>query len=635
MSSDTAPRSFTAGVPEYYEEPGPWRRRIVFAVLVIGVLLALDAIWVVLKVRGQMESAQGALKRGADALLEGEVEEAGLSFDQATEATGGANGLLNHPAAAVAGIIPFISDDVRAVHRLIDAGAVAADAGTTLTGAAERVGWQGGSLSGLSQGDQSLAATLGAAGNDIRTASGKLQGAADILTETPLVGLTGPVRTAVVAGRDEVVARAGLLSSANDLAQVVPALFQDGRRYLLVVQNPNQPRGTGGYMGYMGFLHSDDGSLQLDDFFRTPAALARRPVEAPADYTERYEAFGALRDLRQANLSPDLPTSADVVLQMADQLGWGRFDGVMMVDPVWMKYMLETTGPVETPGWPDSITADNVVDVLGHDVFLLDQGSASDRAQDLIGTAVWEAVQVRNVSGAAMAEALARASTERHLQVYSTHPEEEATLARLGVSGQAAFGRNPLSVVWAATSDNKVGYFVERSLAVDVALDEDGAATVTTTVRMRNGAPDEPAGRLLGEGDDVPVGTWGSLVSVYMPERIEGRPTFDARGTETGTVEEFGHPVGYAHTLTPAGGSSTWSVTYVAPDAVTSSTGGSEYRLDFLPQASLSSIPISIRVHLPDGMTVTSTSPGMQTNGQIATFKDSVATTQSIWVRFT
>jgi len=166
-------------------------------------------------------------------------------------------------------------------------------------------------------------------------------------------------------------------------------------------------------------------------------------------------------------------------------------------------------------------------------------------------------------------------------------------------------------------------------------LDEDGAATVTTSVRVRNGAPDDPAGRLLGEGDDVPVGSWGSLVSLYMPERVSGRPTMQGPGAESGTGEEFGRPVAFAQTTTPAGGSSTWSVTYVAPGAVTSAPGGSEYRLDFLPQANLSATAISIRIHLPDGTSVTSTSPGMQTNGQIATYEDSPTTPQSIWVRFT
>ena len=634
MSSRTESEPRIVDLTELYDEPSPWPRRIVWALVVIGILLALDTVWTVLSVRGQMERAEGALGRGADGLLEGNVDEAGTSFQDAAAAAGDTRSFLHHPAALLASVTPFISDDVRAVHHLVDAASLAADAGTTLTGAARRVGWQGGSLSGLSAGDTSLASTLSAAGGEIRSAAGQLESASTILTDTPTVGLTGPVRKAVLAGRDQVVKRADLLSSARDLANVVPSLFQDGRRYLLVVQNPNQPRGTGGYMGYMGFLHSVNGDLTLDRFFRTPTELAKVPVKAPEDYSKRYERYGALVDMRQSNLSPDLPTSANVTLELARDLGWGEFDGIFMVDPIWMKYMLEATGPVDTPGWPQAITADNVVQVLGRDVFTLDQNSASDRAQDLIGTAVWNAVQTRNVPGTAMGEALARAAAERHLQVYSIHPDEEATLGRLNVTGRAALGKNPLSVVYEARSDNKVGYFIDRKMDVDVTLDDRGNATVTTTVRMKNGAPDGPPSRLLGEGTDVPVGTWSSLISAYMPERVSGHPTFLPRGGNSGTMQEFGHQVGFGEVTIPSKGTAEWSVTYEAPDAVTYVEGASEYRLTFLPQPSLSPIPITVRIHLPDDHSVTSTSTGMQTNGTTATYEDSPTTPEEIWVRF-
>ena len=636
MPNRTDSRPHTIEIPGILDEPRSRRRRVVLAVLVVLALLFLDMIWVVVQVRGEMASVEADLRRGADALMTGDVDEAEASFIAAGHATAGADGLLGHPAPLIAGLLPWIRDDRQAVQHLIDSATLAADAGTTLTGAARRVGWQGGTLAGLSEGTGSLAGTLAAAGTEIRSASIQLRTAASILTDQTTNGLIGPVRKALIAGRTEVVERAGVLQAASDLAEVVPSLFQDGRRYLLVVQNPNEPRGTGGYMGYMGFLESREGNLDLRRFFRTPGDIVRRPVDAPADYTKRYEQYGALEDLRLANLSPDLPTAAGVTLQLAEQHGWGTFDGVIMVDPVWMRYMLEATGPVETPGWPDAITAENVVRVLARDVFLLNNGTASDRAQDQIGTAVWEAVQTRDVSGTAMAEALARASAERHLQVYSVHPEEEATLARLNVTGEAALGRNPLAVVWAAMASNKVGYFTDRSIDVDVTLDEDGTATVTTALRIENHAPDGPPGRLLGDGTDVPVGTWDSLVSLYMPEDIDGAPTIESSGGGLrGVGTEFGHAVSFGKVSAAPGSRETWSVTYVAPNAVVSSEGGSEYRLDFLPQASLVPVPVSVQIHLAPGTSVTGTAPGMRTDGQTATFAGQPSTAQGIWVRFT
>jgi hypothetical protein len=287
-----------------------------------------------------------------------------------------------------------------------------------------------------------------------------------------------------------------------------------------------------------------------------------------------------------------------------------------------------------------------VLQVLGHDVFLLDDGAApvegnvatspSNAAQAAIGTALWDAIQTRDGTGTAIASALARATAERHLQLYSVHPEEQAALSRLGATGEANLGKNPLYVVWEGLSANKAAWFAERSVDVEVDLAGDGAATVTTTLHLTNHAPaDGPAGDFLGYGTDFPIGTWASEVSVYQPEQITGIPSYDSSGpTVTGQEQEFGHPVSLGFVWAPAGRSYTWSVTYEAPDAVTAVGDLSEYRMDFLPQPTLAPIPLSLRIHLPDGTTVSSTSTGTQVDGATATFEGQPTTAQSIWVRF-
>ncbi len=606
-------------------------------------LLLLDAAWIAINVKSDLQTARSALTTGGDALIGGSVDAAEPAFRQAAETTSHADGLLRHPAALLARYLPFVGDDVRAVQGLTEAASTAAGVGTELTAAARSVGWAGGSLTGLSSGSSSLANTLSKAGGQIRSAADRLRTAATVLSTTSTGGLIGPIREAVIEASSEIGGRAALLDSAKNLAEVVPSLFQDGRRYLLVVQNPDEPRGTGGFMGYFGFLRSVDGSLQLERFFPAEGELADRPVDAPADYRARYARFDALIDIRQSNFTPDLPTAANVTLQLARRLGWGEFDGIMLVDPVWMQYMLEAIGPVETPAWDVPIDVDNVLSVLCHDVFLLDERapavhaeeSRSNIAQGRIGTAIWNAIQTRDVAGTALATALARASAERHLQVYSSDPQEEQLLSNLGVGGETVLGRNPLFVSWIGLSANKAAYFAQRSVDVDVDVAQDGTATVTTTLHLHNTAPDDPPGGLLGDGSDFPVGTWASEVSVYMPERIEGIPTYEASGpTVTGQEEEFGRPVSLGFVWAPAGRSYTWSVTYVAPEAVTTVADESEYRLDFLPQPMLSPLPLRIHVQLPPGATATSGSAGVQIDGGSASFEGQPATAQSIWVRF-
>jgi hypothetical protein len=298
-----------------------------------------------------------------------------------------------------------------------------------------------------------------------------------------------------------------------------------------------------------------------------------------------------------------------------------------------MRDVLGALGPVRTPAWPEPITADNVLPVLAEEVSVDEE---SNRIQGGIATAVWTAFQHRDVSATGFATALAKSVKERHLQVYSTHPSEQATLRRLGATGQMTLGKNPLAVVWQGIGANKLAWFVDRRIDVDVELNERGTATVTTKLRMRNAAPEGPASDLLGDGGDFPVGTFAAYVSVYMPETIQGYPYFEASGpTVTGLEREFGRPValGFMQARS-SGGTFSWSVRYLAPGAVTREGGADEYRLDFLPQPTFDPMPVSVTIRLPQGAEAVAAAPGVEVDGTTATFRDALTTESSIWVRY-
>ncbi len=48
----------------------------------------------------------------------------------------------------------------------------------------------------------------------------------------------------------------------TDVAELVPSLLAKGQRYLLIIQNPGEVRGTGGFMGFFGTLESDGTGLR-------------------------------------------------------------------------------------------------------------------------------------------------------------------------------------------------------------------------------------------------------------------------------------------------------------------------------------------------------------------------------------
>ncbi len=600
-------------------------------------LLLADAAFVAISAKRNLTAARDELQRGADSLLAGQVPDATAAFDGAREAADAASSLTAHPGAVVAGWLPAIGDDVQAVGALADAAVLTADAGQTLAGAARRVGWSGTGVPGVSSAGSIPSAQLLQAAPELQRAGDSLGDASTVLNDVSIDGLTGPVRDAVVQARGELAGRSELVGSAADVAELMPGLLTEGRRYLLVIQNPGEPRGTGGFMGYYGTLESDGSQLQLTEL--KPAGEEQvPPVDASPDYVARWARFDGLIDLRQANFTPDVPTAAGVITQMTDALGWGRNDGIFFVDPIWMSYMLEATGPVTATGWDGEITADNVVDVLGRQIPSMPDTDATDALQGQIGQAVWDAIQTRDMSPTALGTAISRSVQERHLQIWSRHPAEESLLDRLGAAGRADLGRNPLYVVWSGLGASKMAFFADRTVSTEVTLADDASASVTTTLTLYNTA--NPAdlfpSALYGGGDDFPVGTFAAHVSVYQPEGVTGVPFYQASGpTATAQEHEFGHPVSAGFISAGAGKTMTWSVTYQVPDAATTASDGStEYRLDYLPQPGFAPIPIDVTIHLPDGSTVDSSSPGVSVDGTRATFKDAPATPQSIWVRY-
>lgn len=575
-----------------------------------------------------------------DAVLAGDLANADADLVAAEAQANTAAGFRSHPSIWLASHLPWLGDNVTAVEALSQSITTSARAGRGVVARARQIGWSGSGLPGLS-GRPIAQDKLKRLAPALEQAAGSLTAAAQGLEQVQGGHLLGPVRSAVESAHTSLVSDAQLLGKATSFAALLPRLLADGKRYLLIVQNPDEPRGTGGFMGYYGFIDVAGGRLNLTKFFPADDKLVP-PVKAPtSDYKQRWARFYALQDLRQSNFEPDLPTTSKVILEMATARGWGSFNGVFMVDPVWMQYMLAASGPINTPAWPDPITSSNVVSVISHDVFFVPDTNGngnedeSNSAQGNIGQGLWSALQSRPMSPATFASGIAASAAQRHLQLYLTDPKSEALVQTLGAGGNTALGKNPIYVTWAGLAADKVGYDQVRTVAVDAALDTSGTAKVTTTVTDKNNAAAGTITEYYGGGQDFPPGTFVAELSVYLPSKIVGTPFFRSSGpTATGLEQDMGRPVAIGSLQAAPGKDATWSTTYEAPGAVTTVGDLHRYQLDFLPQPALSAIPLTVTMQLPSGAQVVSTSPGVRVGGTTLTWTGSPVTAESFWVTY-
>jgi len=472
----------------------------------------------------------------------------------------------------------------------------------------------------------------------LRAAAAAISRAQSYLGDAQDEALWYPVSQALAEARSEVGSRAELIRRIADLSELLPGFLggSEPRRYFLAFQNLSAPRGSGGFLGVYGILAAEDGDIELERMSTIrELERARKDVEAPIGFLQRYSRFGAARVAFAANYSPHFPTTGPVLLDLYQASEGQDLDGVIAVDPVWAAYALEASGPISTDAWPEKITAQNASRILHKDVFLLDREDG-DATQIAVGQALIEGLLGRPLDPRTLVEGIARAARERHLQVYADRDGEQALLGTLGVAGSFEPGPNPTAVVWQDATNNKAGYFAHKEVHHRVELRPDGSAAVSTRITLHNRAPGGPPSVLLGYGKSGdPPGTYAAYVNVYLPRGATEIRSKVSDFPGLGSVEqEFGRPVVFELLLAPSGESIHLDVQYVVPGAVEDVGDAFVYRADVVPQPALRPESVTVDIVLPSGTGVEEAAPGMAEDGQTIRFEGQPSAPRQLWVRY-
>jgi hypothetical protein len=601
------------------------------------VLLALGTVPVVLAVpdvTDTMERGRMAAERGLDAARTGDAATAELQFRRAAGYFAEARDRLGALRYEPARLVPGVASNLRAARALADVGRDLAENGAAVTAAVV---------------PEALAVVDGRVPlEEVRRVTPELQRAVrtldqalvrlDAVVDEPY--LLGPVRDAVDQVRPELARGAREARNTAAAARLAPAIFGGDatRRYLLVVQNPAENRGTGGLIGSYGILTVADGEVTVDRLERTGvwnAALEARArsggveYDAPGDYRKRYGMFQPATQLQAVNLSPDFPTVGRVLASLAPQAGVGDVDGALAVDPEGLAALLRLTGPVTVPGWPEEITADNVVDVTLRYAYVR-FASTPERA-DFLGDVADEVVvaATRGALGepAQVAQVLGAAARQGHLALWFADPGEQRLAAAVGASGGLARGgRDVVHVTTANVGGNKLDYYLERDLDYRVELRPDGegrgaTATATLAVRLESTAPTEGLPQIVagpfegGAPGEFVAGENVSYVSVYSP-LVATRVALDGDPVPTIAGEELGLEAFSTVVRIPAGEGRTLAADLEGRLRL---TGRGDYVLALGSQPMVQAGRARISVSVPDGYRITGATRLQRVTGGRAT----------------
>ncbi|HVU74327.1 MAG TPA: DUF4012 domain-containing protein, partial [Mycobacteriales bacterium] len=409
------------------------------------------------------------------------------------------------------------------------------------------------------------------AGPHLRAAAAVVAG----LPAKPFLSVVGSARTEL---RREILTLDAQVVNAELVTRVAPAMLGAGglRRYLVVLQNPAEARGTGGLAGTYAVLTADHGHLHLesvgsdDDIVSHPDT----PVPGlPADFTDRWGAFSAGGYWTSANLTPHFPYAAQVWEGLWDEQHPGRpVDGIIATDPVEAGAILGATGPVTLPdgtvlhGGPDGGDVPAYVESALYARYGTPEQQPERKAQlEALVKAAYGRITDASVDARAVLEALGVGATQGRVLVASTHAEEQ-DLAPTVVGGELPDARGPFAYLSVSNAGgNKMDYYLDRSLSYTA--DGCGGATRSSTisVTLHNSADADGlsvyvAGRNDAFVDGVAPGMDRVYLTIYaavgatlQSATLDGRPAGITQGTERGHLALSAYldiPPGADHTLT-------------------------------------------------------------------------------------
>jgi hypothetical protein len=273
-----------------------------------------------------------------------------------------------------------------------------------------------------------------------------------------------------------------LVQDTLRLSTVVPELFgARGRRtYLIMAQNEDELRPTGGFISGAGLLVVEEGEVVSVAF--SDASLVDDWRNKPYDFPPQpfFEIMGMdIFLFRDVNFWPDFPITAERAMELYTYGQDVPLDGVIAIDQHFLSMLLSSLGPLFVPEIEQTLTSQNVISEMqaqwgqtegGEDDWIGQRKSFMGPMANAILNKLEQ--DIASVDLINLARDLKAAADQRHLQIYLKDPAAAAALSDSGWDGhyENFLGQDYLLVVDTSMGFNKVSAAIDREIVYQVRL---------------------------------------------------------------------------------------------------------------------------------------------------------------------
>ncbi len=274
------------------------------------------------------------------------------------------------------------------------------------------------------------------------------------------------------------------------------------RKYLVLFQNDNELRPTGGFLTAYAIINVDNGKVEAeksDDIYELDKKLVKKGPIPPK--LGKYLTTETKYNLRDMNIDPDFKLSMETFLATYTSIKGEaqNIDGVIAVDTEFLKDLMTILGPITVPGYGTFTTENSPACDCPQIIYAL--------SEIITRPTPYIRENRKGILGPLMRELLTRTYGApknqlpqlfetgfndllgRHVQMYFFNEEDQQAAELLGAGGRMIAptdGTDFMAVVNANLGGAKSNLFIDYDVTQAIAAPVDGMIKKTVEITYRN-----------------------------------------------------------------------------------------------------------------------------------------------------
>lgn len=303
-----------------------------------------------------------------------------------------------------------------------------------------------------------------------------------------VTNVPGEYSETINTARQQVSLLTNTLENLVNLEDLFLGFFGDGMKtYLLVFQNPDEARATGGFLGTYGVLKVDQGKIQnlkIESIYNLDGRIYDR-IAAPGPFQPLIQKWG----IRDANWFVDFPQSSQKLLYFYELAG-ETADGVLALTPNVFLDLLKLTGPISMPAYGVTLTSENFQEVVQYETSVAYDRKLNQPKKMLTDFAPIMLDRLSNLDQEKWLEVMQIIQNnlnQKHVLLYSRNLELQQKVQHMRLSGEVlSTDHDYLNIVNTNLGGTKTDLKVQQKANLYSKILSDGTVINTLTINRLN-----------------------------------------------------------------------------------------------------------------------------------------------------